>query len=40
MRHEQEGPVVISRGNGIYFYDENGRDEEARLLPQLAAQRA
>ena len=26
VRHEQEGPVVISRGRGIYVYDESGRE--------------
>jgi len=26
VRHEQEGPIVISRGNGIYVYDESGRE--------------
>jgi len=26
VRHEQEGPVVISPGRGIYVYDESGRE--------------
>lgn len=26
VRHEQEGPVALSRGKGIYVYDENGRE--------------
>jgi 4-aminobutyrate--pyruvate transaminase len=26
VRHEQEGPVVLSRGKRIYVYDENGRE--------------
>ncbi len=26
VRHEAEGPLVITRGKGIYVYDENGRE--------------
>jgi 4-aminobutyrate--pyruvate transaminase len=25
VRHEQEGPLVLTEGKGIYVHDENGR---------------
>src|SRR5918995_3766756 len=25
-RHENEGPLVINRGKGVYVYDESGRE--------------
>jgi 4-aminobutyrate--pyruvate transaminase len=43
VKHEAEGPLVISHGKGIYIYDENGKeyiDRWPACVPRSDSRRA